>query len=106
MLHQQRMSYWCIQHVIMIVTLYLPADVEAAMRADAEAQGFSAEAVATEPLTAFYEHENAEPEPEAVAVIAQGFANLDAGERGTLLEEYVAEVKARRRQRDEAKTAA
>jgi predicted transcriptional regulator len=87
----------------MTIVLNLPTDLEAALRADAEAQGRPAETIATERLAAFYEYENAEPEPEAIEAIAQGFANLDAGERGMPLEEYVAEVMERRRRRDAAK---
>jgi predicted transcriptional regulator len=87
----------------MTITLSLPPDLEAALRADAEAQGRPAETIATERLADFYEYEGAEPEPDAIEAIAQGFANLDAGERGMPLEEYVAEVMKRRRQRDAAK---
>ena len=85
----------------MTIVLDLPADLEAALRADAQAQGRPTETVAAERLAAFYE--TAEPEPEAVEAIAQAFANLDAGEQGMPLEEYVADVTERRRRRDAAK---
>jgi len=87
----------------MTITLDLPADLEAALRADAQAQGLPTETVAAERLAAFYEYESAESEPEAVEAIAQAFANLDAGEQGMPIEEYVADVTERRRRRDAAK---
>ena len=90
----------------MTITLELPADVEAALLADAKAQNRPAETIAAERLAAFYGDESDEPEEEAVEAIAQALADLEAGDRGIPLEDYIAETKARRGQREAAKAAA
>lgn len=45
-------------------------------------------------------------DPEAVEAVAQALADLEAGDQGISLEDYVAQTKARRAQRDAAVAAA
>ena len=70
----------------MTITLDLRPETLAALRADAEAQGRSAEEVAAEHLAALYGDGEEAPDEETLAAIGRGFADLDAG-RSLSLEE-------------------
>ncbi len=73
----------------MTITLELPPDVEAALRADAKAQGRRVEEVVIEQLAALYAQED-----DLDTALEEAFAQLDAGE-GRPFEEFAAEFSAR-----------
>lgn len=90
----------------MRLTLDLPPAVEAALRADAEAQDLPIEALAAERLAAYYDEDvSDEPDPDAVEGIRRGLEDLKAG-RMVPLEDYINEVIEQRRQRDAPRKAA
>lgn len=72
----------------MSITLELPADLEAALRADAEAQGLSIEEVAALQLAAIYGNQE-----ETLEAIGRGLADVEAG-RTFSLEEVRAHTEA------------
>jgi predicted transcriptional regulator len=74
------------------LTIELPDEAAAVLREDAAVQGRDAAEVAAERLAALY----ARVEPEAVAALAQGFADLAVGDTGMPLEEFIAERRRRR----------
>jgi len=69
----------------MTITLDLPEDTLAALRAEAQARGRSAEDVAAEHLTDWYAEED-DIDADTIAAIEQGFADLEAGRSFSLAE--------------------
>ncbi len=85
----------------MTVTLNIPSDMEPLLQEKAAQRG---QAIPDYLLTlteaALYEDwQSAEEREEEIAIIEQGLAELHAGDRGILLEDYRAEVMAKREAR-------
>ena len=86
----------------MIITVELSDAAHAALLVHAKVQGKDPAAVAAEQLEELY----ADCEPDAIKAIAEALAEIDSGEPGMLLEDYIAQCEAekaaRKQEREEA----
>ncbi|MDQ2800964.1 MAG: hypothetical protein M3Y13_15130 [Armatimonadota bacterium] len=85
----------------MTVTLNIPSDMEPLLQQKAAQRGQTVPdyLLALTEAALYEDWQSAEDREEEIAIIEQGLAELHAGDRGMLLEDYRAEVMAKRAER-------